>query len=52
MATQFEQGRYLVRILDQGFIESQKGTVGFSLVFRVIRRLDDSNEPVKPYQGK
>jgi hypothetical protein len=46
----FEPGRYLVRIKGQYFTESQvKGTLGFSLVFRVQRNLDQPDQPVKPF---
>ena len=48
MATQFEEGRYLVRIIDQCFTESpQKGTLGFSLAFRVVKNLDEPDAPIK-----
>jgi hypothetical protein len=49
MRTQFEPGRYAVRIVDQRFVESaQKGTLGFCLTFRIVKRLDRPEVPVKP----
>jgi hypothetical protein len=50
MPTHFEPGRYLVRVVDQCFTESsQKGTLGFSLRFLVIRNSDQPNAPCKEY---
>jgi hypothetical protein len=49
--TSFEEGRYQVRIVEQGFtVSSQKQTPGFVLYFRVLKNLDQPNAPVKPYQ--
>jgi hypothetical protein len=51
MPTQFREGRYRVRILNQCFTASgQKGTLGFVLTFRVLCQLDQPESPVKPYQ--
>jgi hypothetical protein len=50
MATQFAEGRYLVRIVNQRFIKStQKGTPGFQLGFRVLRNVDQPETPIGPY---
>jgi hypothetical protein len=38
----FQEGRYLVRIQHQRFLESQqRGTLGFSLTFLVQKNLDE-----------
>jgi hypothetical protein len=51
MATQFAEGRYLVRIVNQFFTESPtKATPGFVLAFRVVRSLDEPDLTVKAYQ--
>ena len=52
MATQFQEGRYQVRIVNQRFIESpQKKTPGFMLTFRVVCNLDQPEAPlIKSYQ--
>jgi hypothetical protein len=49
--TQFDQGRYRVRITDQCFTEStQKGTLGLVLAFRVLSNLSQPDAPVKQFQ--
>jgi hypothetical protein len=49
--TQNDEGRYLVRITNQCFTSSkQKGTLGFVLTFRPVRRLDRPESPAKPFQ--
>ena len=51
MPTQFEEGRYRVRIVNQRFIESQqKKTPGFMLTFRVLCNLEQPEASVKSYQ--
>jgi hypothetical protein len=52
MATQFQEGRYQVRIVNQRFIESPvKKTLGFTLTFRVVSNLDQPEAPhIKSYQ--
>ena len=48
---QFQPGRYRVQITDQRFTQSsQKKTVGFTLSFRVLSRLDQPEESVKAYR--
>jgi hypothetical protein len=50
MSTQFDAGRYRVRITDQYFTESrQKNTPGLLLTFRILQNLDDPKASVKPY---
>jgi hypothetical protein len=50
MSTQFDPGRYRIRILDQCFVESRQSTPGLSLTFKVIQNLDNLEAPVKPYK--
>jgi hypothetical protein len=50
MATDFAPGRYLVRVENQCFTESQqKKTLGFRLTFRVQTNLDEPDARVKPF---
>jgi hypothetical protein len=51
MATQFEEGRYQVRIVNQRLTKSKlKGTLEFTLDFRVLHNLDQPELSVKSYQ--
>jgi hypothetical protein len=51
MTNNYQPGRYLVRVIDQHFGESQRtGTPKFSLVVRVTRNLDNPDAYCAPVQ--